>query len=88
MSTGASKVTGFPLSKDFDNSLLKFNFQLHLAQLEMIQSSFSFDLWASKVTKSFANPSGFGTYLVTTIQEKHNKKLSLIVAYIAYKHWD
>jgi hypothetical protein len=40
-------------------------------------------LWASKVCNFFPDPSGHGTYTVTTIQGKNNKKVSFIAAYIA-----
>jgi hypothetical protein len=45
----------------------------------------TFGLWSSKVINSFSNPSGDGTYTVTTIQGKHNRKVSFIAAYIAVK---
>jgi hypothetical protein len=40
-------------------------------------------IWASKVSHRFQDTSGHGFFLVTTLQEKHNKKLSLVSAYIA-----
>lgn len=45
----------------------------------------TFGLWSSKVIQSFQDPSGHGTFTVTTIQGKHNEKVSFIAAYIAVK---
>jgi hypothetical protein len=41
------------------------------------------DLWSSKVSHCFEDPSGHGSYCVTTIQGKNNKKKSFLAAYIA-----
>ena len=38
--------------------------------------------WASKISNHFSDDSGCGSYSVTTIQGKQNKKLSIIAAYI------
>jgi len=43
----------------------------------------SFGLWASKVSHSFSDESGHGSFAVTTIQGKGNKHISLIAAYIS-----
>jgi hypothetical protein len=40
-------------------------------------------LWASKVSQSTRDLSGYGTFTTTTIQGKHNKKVTFIAAYIA-----
>jgi hypothetical protein len=40
-------------------------------------------MWASKVHSSFSDPSGFGSFTVTTIQGKGHKNASFILAYIA-----
>jgi hypothetical protein len=45
----------------------------------------TFGRWASKVSHSLADPSGYGTYTITTIQGRNNKFISLIAAYIAIK---
>jgi hypothetical protein len=45
----------------------------------------SLGLWASKVTHSWSDPSGMGSYSITTITGKHNKMISFISAYIAVK---
>lgn len=34
---------------------------------------FTMGLWATKVTMAVSDTSGYGTYSITTIQEKHNK---------------
>jgi hypothetical protein len=41
------------------------------------------ELWASKVSHSFSDPSGMGSFTVTTINGKHNRYISFISAYIA-----
>jgi len=41
------------------------------------------DLWSSKVSHRFEDPSGHGFYCVTTIQGKNKKQISFIAAYIA-----
>jgi hypothetical protein len=43
----------------------------------------SFSLWASKVSQSWSDPSGMGTFTKTTISGKQNRKISFISAYIA-----
>jgi len=43
----------------------------------------SSNIWATKVSESARDASGYGTYSVTTFKGKHNKKLSIIAAYIA-----
>jgi hypothetical protein len=43
----------------------------------------TFGLWASKVAYSSQDPSGHGSYTITTIQGKNNKFVSLIAAYIS-----
>jgi hypothetical protein len=40
-------------------------------------------LWSSKVSNRFKDLSGHGSYCVTTLQGKNDKKLSFIAAYIA-----
>jgi hypothetical protein len=40
-------------------------------------------LWASKVSSASQDTSGFGTFSITTIQGKDNKRISFISAYIA-----
>jgi hypothetical protein len=40
-------------------------------------------LWASEVSSASHDESGFGTFSITTIQGKYNKKISFISAYIA-----
>jgi hypothetical protein len=42
----------------------------------------TFDIRASKVSSSYQDPSGHGTYTITTIQGKDNKMVSFIAAYI------
>lgn len=39
----------------------------------------TFGLWSLKVIHSFQDPFGHGTYTVTTIQGKHNKKVSAYI---------
>jgi len=43
----------------------------------------TFGLWASKVVYSSQDPSGHGSYSITTIQGKNNKFVSFIAAYIS-----
>jgi len=45
----------------------------------------SSNIWATKVSETARDTSGYGTYSVTTFQDKYNKKLSIIVAYIGVK---
>jgi hypothetical protein len=40
-------------------------------------------MWATKVTSTTQNKSGVGSFTITTIQGKRNKKISFIAAYIA-----
>jgi len=57
----------------------------HYFQKSLVGGSaiLTFGLWSSKVINSFSDPSRNGTYTVTTIQGKHNSKVSFITAYIA-----
>jgi hypothetical protein len=43
----------------------------------------TFQSWASKVSQATNDESGFGTFSITTLQGKQNKKISFIAAYIA-----
>jgi hypothetical protein len=45
----------------------------------------TFGLWSSKVSSTFHDESGFGSYTVTTIQGKGKKCVSFVAAYIAVK---
>jgi hypothetical protein len=44
---------------------------------------FAFDKWASKVSNTMQDTSGYGTYTITSIQGKNGKIVSIIAAYIA-----
>jgi len=43
----------------------------------------TFGLWASKISHLNQDPSSYGTYAITMVQGKNNKKVSFISAYIA-----
>ena len=76
-----------PLSRQIHLSACSSNFGIGSEYLHKSlvggNAILTFGQWATKVSHFFPDASGFGSFTVTTIQGKNNKKVSFISAYIA-----